>query len=430
MITDETREQIAQGEPAATTPPERQISPHVQTFLMITSFLNVMGIGLFSPVLLFIVQPYVADTRNLAAVVGWLTAAYAACQFLAAPGLGLLSDRFGRRPVLLWCLVGSVVGYLLFGIGGALWVLFLGRIIDGLTGGNFSILFAYVGDVVPPEKRGAFFGRLGAISGIGFILGPAIGGFAAKVSLQTPIYLAVGITVLNLLFGFFVLPESLHPDHRAKRVTLGDLNPFKQLARVFQIAQIRWLLVTGFCYYFPFSILLTTMGVLAFERLHWNPAQLGLSSLAVGLTDIVVQGVVVPRLLPRLGEVRQSILALTGVGSSYLLFSLVAFIAAPSPIVLIVAIILFAGCGGLAEPALAGLLSRSIDPRQQGVVQGGSQAISALAMAIGPILGGLLYTRLGAPFPYWTDAAVISVAIVIIAVFVRGGHRAPAASAG
>src|SRR5262249_46438933 len=152
----------------------------------------------------------------------------------------------------------------------------------------------------------------------------------------------------------------------------------------------------------------------AFEKLHWNPAQLGLSSLAVGLTDIVVQGLLVPRLLPRLGEVRQSILALAGVGISYLLFSTVAFVA--SPVVLVVAIILFAGCGGLAEPALAGLLSRSIDPRQQGVVQGGSQSISALAMALGPVLGGLLYTRLGAPFPYWTDMVVISVAILIIAV--------------
>ncbi|MBA3823509.1 MAG: MFS transporter [Ktedonobacterales bacterium] len=423
MITDETREQVAPVESAAPTPPQRHISPHAQTFLIVTAFLNVMGVGLFSPVLLFIVQPYVADPHNLAAVVGWLTASYAACQFLAAPGLGLLSDRFGRRPILLFCLAGSVIGYLLFGLGGALWVLFLGRIIDGLTGGNMSILFAYVGDVVPPEKRGAFFGRLGAIAGIGFILGPAIGGFAAKISLDMPIYLAAGITVVNLLFGFFVLPESLHPEHRTKRVTFGDLNPFKQLAKVFQITQIRWLLVTGFCYYFPFAILLTTMGVLAVDTLHWTPVQLGLSSLAVGLTDIAVQGVLVPRLLPRLGEVLQAILALSGVGISYLLFSSVAFFA--SPVLLVVAIILFAGCGGLAEPALAGLLSRAIDPRQQGVVQGGSQSISALAMALGPLLGGVLYTRLGAPFPYWAAAVVISMAMVIIAVFVRGNQGTP-----
>jgi DHA1 family tetracycline resistance protein-like MFS transporter len=201
-------------------------------------------------------------------------------------------------------------------------------------------------------------------------------------------------------------------------VSVRDLNPFTQLAKVFQIPQIRWLLVTGFCYYLPFSILLTTMGVLAYDRLHWNPAELGLSSLAVGGTDILVQGLLVPRLLPRLGEVRQAIIALVGVFVSYLLFSTVAF--AASPIVLIIAIILFAGCGGLAEPALAALLSRAIDPRQQGVIQGGSQSISALAMTIGPLLGGILYTKFGAPFPYWADAVVISTAIAIIALFVRG----------
>lgn len=423
MLTDETpRELVEKTDANMLTPPQRRISPHAQTFLIITAFLNVMGVGLFGPVLLFIVRPYVADLRNLAVVVGWLTASYAACQFLAAPGLGLLSDRFGRRPILLCCLLGSVIGYLLFGLGGALWVFFLGRIIDGLTGGNFSILFAYVGDVVSPEKRGAFFGRLGAITGIGFILGPAIGGFAAKISLHTPIYLAAGVTLINLLFGFFVLPESLQPEHRATQVSIGDLNPFKQLAIVFGISRIRWLLVIGFCYYLPFSILLATMGVLAFEQLHWNPVQLGLSSLGVGLTDIIVQGLLVPRLLPRLGEVRQSLVALVGVSLSYLLFSSVAFVA--SPVVLIVAIILFAGCGGLAEPALAGLLSRAINPRQQGMVQGGSQSISALAMTIGPILGGVLYTQLGTPFPYWANAAVITLAMVFIVVFVRGKQDA------
>ena len=125
-------------------------------FLMVTAFLSTMGIGIFSPVLPFIVQRYVSDQNNLATAVGWLASVYAICQFIAAPGLGILSDRYGRRPLLLLCLLGSAIGYGLFGLGGAIWVLFLGRIIDGLTGGNFSILFAYVADITEPQERGKY----------------------------------------------------------------------------------------------------------------------------------------------------------------------------------------------------------------------------------------------------------------------------------
>lgn len=392
-------------------------SRHATFFLITTAFLNTMGFGLFMPILLFFVRPYVQNPRDLAAAVGWLTASYALCQFLAAPGLGLLSDRFGRRPILFLCLVGSVIGYIIFGIGGALWVLFLGRIIDGLTGGNFSILFAYVGDTIAPEKRGAFFGRLGAIMGIGFMLGPAIGGLAAKLSLQTPIFLAAGITVANLVIGYIALPESLSHTHRATHLRLEDLNPFTTIRSVLVIARLRWLLLVSFCYVFPFAALLATLGVLAVERLHWDPTALGLSSLGVGLTDIVVQGVLVQRLLPKLGEIKLAVLGLAGVLLSYLLMSGVAFVA--SPALLIVAIVLFAGSGGLVEPSLAGLFSRAIDPRQQGAMQGGAQSIQALAQILGPLWGGMLYARFGPAVPYWSNAAVIAVALLLLVLVVR-----------
>src|SRR3954468_11975669 len=147
-------------------------TPQIMLFLMVMAFLNTIGVGIFLPVLAFIVQEYVRDQNNLAIAVGWLASIYAICQFIAAPGLGALSDRYGRRPILLICLLGSAIGYALFGLGGALWVLFLGRIIDGVTGGNFSILSAYVADITAPEERGALFGRVGAIAGIGMLLGP------------------------------------------------------------------------------------------------------------------------------------------------------------------------------------------------------------------------------------------------------------------
>src|SRR5215470_735326 len=155
-MMEDTMNSSDMAEPNPDTKSARAPCRKAVSFLLVTAFLNTMGFGVLSPVLPFIVQQYISDQHTLATVVGWLVTAYALCQFIAAPGLGLLSDRYGRRPLLLICLLGSAVGYVLFGLGGALWVLFLGRIIDGITGRNFSILSAYVADITAPEERGKY----------------------------------------------------------------------------------------------------------------------------------------------------------------------------------------------------------------------------------------------------------------------------------
>ncbi len=410
--TNITERSPAGGEPShrdrSTGTPDRKTI----LFLLVTAFLNTMGIGIINPVLPFIAQQYVGNPQNLATVVGWLASVYAICQFLAAPMLGALSDRFGRRPLLLICLLGSAIGYLLFGLGGALWALFLGRMIDGLTGGNFSILFAYVADISQPEERGKYFGLAGAVAGAGFIVGPALGGLASKLGYQAPVYIAAAITLINIAWGFFNLPESLSKEHRAGNIRLSQLNPFQQLRRVFAMPQLRWLLLAIFFFGVPFAVLQTNSVVLIKDSLGWQADSVSLIFLLVGITDIIMQGGLAGRLLPVFGEVKLTMGGLVCEMIAYLLISAIAFVASPIP--LLVGTVVFAIGTGLIEPALNGLVSRVAGPRQQGAVQGGSQSIQSLALILGPLWGGMLYTRAGHAWPYWSAAVFVVLAILAV----------------
>lgn len=399
----------------STLPPERAKKTSkrkIVFFLAVVAFLNTMGFTIIGPVVPFMTRQYLGNPNDLAVVVGWLLSIYGICQMIAAPGLGLLSDRYGRRPVIFICLLGSAIGYLLFGLGGALWMLFLGRIIDGLTGGNFSVLFAYVADITEPEERGKYFGIFGGISGVGFIVGPAIGGLLANVSYSMPFLVAAGVTLLNLAWGFFFLPESLNKEHRLTTMRLRDLNPLAQLGTVFNMANLRWLLLAGFFYAFPFAILQANLTILMRDSLGWNATDAGLVSTLVGVVDILVQGVLVGKLIDIFGDIKVGIGALVLVAISYLLLGSIALIA--SPILLIAGVILFSGSGGLVENALRGLTSRAVGPKQQGLVGGASQSMQSLALILGPILGGVLYAQFGHATPYWSGALIIGLAILSV----------------
>lgn len=362
-------------------------------FLAVVSFLNTMGMTIISPVVPFMTQQHLSNPNDLAIAVAWMVSIYGICQLIAAPGLGLLSDRFGRRPILFICLLGSAVGYLLFGLGGSLWILFLGRIIDGLTGGNFSVLFAYIADITRPEERGKYFGILGGVSGAGFIIGPSIGGLLATINYSIPFLVAAAVILLTIVGGFFFLPESLSKEHRVTSVRLRDLNPLKQMGNILTMTQLRWVLLAGFFYGFPFAIVISNLTILLKDSLGWGVTEAGIISTVVGVVDIVTQGLLVGKLLPIFGEVKLGIGSLILVAISYILLGAVALIA--SPFLLIAGVFLFAGSGGLVENALRGMLSRLAGPRQQGLVGGASQSMQSLAMILGPLFGGLLYTQFG-----------------------------------
>ncbi|HSW88325.1 MAG TPA: MFS transporter [Candidatus Saccharimonadales bacterium] len=382
-------------------------------FIVITAFLSVMGIGIVIPVLPFIVQHYMpgASNEDIAFNVGLMLSLYSVCQFFAAPPLGALSDKYGRRPILLFCLLGSAIGYLLFGIGGSLTILFLGRIIDGLTGGDISTIFAYIADVTKPQDRGKMFGIIGATVGVGFMLGPTIGGFVSLINLSAPFYLAAGITILNMLFGYFVLPESLKKEDRMTDFSLHHLNPFATLVSVLSNITVRTILLIGFFYFLPFSQLQGISSVYSKDVLHWSAANIGIYFLVVGTIDIITQGFLSGKLINKFGELPLVLAGLSVTGFAYLCNAfLVVF---PSTVFAYIAVIIYAFGSGLIEPSLGGLISRAASPQEQGRVQGANQSLQSITRIVGPLLAAYLYGFMP-NLPYITCVLLSLIAIVYV----------------
>jgi len=403
-------------------------------FILITAFLNLAGVGLLNPVLPAIVSQYVPK-HNVDAIVAALLISFSLCQFIAVPTLGALSDRYGRRVILLVSLLGSAAGYLIFGLGGALWVLFLGRIIDGLTGGNLAAIYAYAADITEPKDRTKFFGQLGAAAGFGFVIGPALGGLIYSVtggSNSAPLYFAALVTLANTVWGYFAMPESLAPEKRSENIPLAGLNPFSQLLSVFKLAQLRVLLLGIFLWVFAFAIMQSNLSSLTETHLGWRPDATSVIFFVVGVIGIIVQGWIIPRTLPRYGELKLTIIGLVSLAIG---FSLLALLAATLIPALVFAGIIFTATGnGLVTPTFTGLLSQSVGPRDQGRVQGGSQSIQALARVLAPVWVGVV---LGIndqllPVPYITGVIALLVAIwaVIAAIPILKAHQQSPESVG
>lgn len=377
--------------------------------------MDVIGISILFPVSAYIVQRYSQD----ALMVSMVSMLYAAAQFIGAPILGQLGDRFGRRPVLLASVFGSAIGYLIFGLGGALWVLFLARIIDGFTGGNMSTASAYIADVSAPEERAKNFSLIGLAWGVGLVLGPALGAVFGQINLVAPTFVAAALSLLSLVLGFFWLPESLPVEQREhKPIRLNDLNPLVAIGGMARKPGMGILMIVLCFFNFAFTGIGSVETLFMIQRFDAEPWQVGLRLTMIGIILILVQATLIPWLVSRYDERKVAVAA-------FFLQALGVLLAFLNPIFLLFYVItIFTSISsGFIFPTLTTLTSNIVSPNEQGQLMGVTTALASLANIFGPLWAGLVYDHVMPGSPYWMGAIIFAVAG--LALMIPGKAIAP-----
>lgn len=372
--------------------------------IFLTVFIDLIGFGIVIPILpLYALHFHANESVN-----GLLVGIYSAMQFIFAPVLGKISDRAGRRPVLLVSLMGTAAGFAIMGFAGSLMWLFIARIVDGISGGNISTAQAYIADITGPEERSKAMGLIGAAFGLGFILGPAIGGLLSGYSIAAPFLFASALALLNAILVFFRLPESLSPEHRASAM---DKAP---IAEVFRHGwHLPALMGSYFFSIFGFAMMTTNYALFTHERFGYDQKQNGYVFAFIGLIGALVQGGLLRQLLKRKSEKSLAVVGVTFLIVGMALLPLVTTLAA----LLIVSAIVGIG-NSFVTPTLNGLASRSAERTWQGRVIGLMQSAGSLARWVGPILAGkLLSMDAGHSYygrtPFWTASAILCIALVL-----------------
>ncbi len=383
--------------------------PATVIFIFVTVVLDVLALGIIIPVLPKLVEQFLGgDTARAAEMFGLFGAVWALMQFIFSPVLGALSDQYGRRRVILISCFGLGIDYIFMASAPTLWLLFIGRIISGITGASFTAAGAYIADVTPPEKRAAGFGVIGAAWGLGFVLGPALGGILGAIDTRLPFWVAAGLTLLNALYGLFVLPESLSAEHREKfswkrANPLGSLKLLRSHPELFRLAG-----VNGF-FYLAHQVLPSVFVLYAGFRYGWNEETVGLTLALLGVCSMIVQGGIVKRVVADFGE-RHTLLA-------GLLFGMCGFAIyglAPTGIIFWFGIPVFS-MAGLYGPSSQGLMTRHVQPSQQGQLQGANNSIMGIAGVIGPGIFALTFASfIGAQSAWHLPGAPFLLAVLML----------------
>jgi DHA1 family tetracycline resistance protein-like MFS transporter len=389
-------------------------------FIMLTVMIDAMGIGLIMPVMPDLMVEVGGGTLGAAALWGGLlSTSFAAMQFLFGPVVGGLSDRFGRRPILLISLVAMAADYLLMAVAGTIWLLLIGRIIGGITAATHSTANAYIADISKPKEKSANFGLIGAAFGLGFVLGPFIGGLLAEYGTRAPFYAAAILSGLNALFGWVVLKETV-TDAIRRPFSLKRANPFGAFKALSKLPMIGTLLGVYFFYSIAHTVYPAIWSYFGKERFDWDPATIGLSLGLFGIMMAVVQGFLIRPAIKYLGE-RGTIIY--GLFFDILAFGFLSIVTSGTVALLFVPV---AALAGIVSPALQGLMSQAVGDDQQGELQGALTSLSALAMIISPMLMTSTFAAFASETaPFYMPGAPFLLALILtliaIALFMR--HR-------
>ncbi len=367
--------------------------------IILVVFIDLLGFSLILPLL-----PYYAKTFNAnQTVTGILIASYAVMQLIGAPFLGRLSDRFGRRPILLLSVFGTFLGFLLLGFANALWMLFASRIIDGLTGGNLSVAQAYISDVTDAKNRSKGLGMIGAAFGLGFIIGPVTGGLLSQWGYAVPAFAAATISFLNLILIYAWLPESLTEEKRSQMTEKRPAVTLNALLVAFQRPFTGSILITRFFFGLAFAIFQTIFSLYALTKFNLTARDTGFVLTYVGVLSVIVQGFLVGRLTTRFREDMLITVSVVLMGISLLGWAL-----APSVLWLYIIMTPTALSGGLLNTLLSSTLTKAVAPQEIGGILGLSTAVESSTRIIAPVLGGVLLQQIGTWAPGIFGAIVMS----------------------
>jgi len=388
------------------------LSPLVIIF--ITVFIDLLGFGIIIPLLPFYAQTFGAS----ALVIGLLSTSFSLMQFIFAPIWGRLSDIFGRRPIILAGLLGSAASYLAFGLAASLPMLFAARILAGIAGANIPTAQAFIADSTGPENRAKGMGLVGAAFGLGFIFGPAIGGFLSHWGYSAPAFFAATLSLANFSAALFFLPESLPPDKRGARERSGRVEAFQ---RAWSRPKLALVLAVSFLVMTAFASFESMFALFVESRFAFGATTIGYLFAWVGVVLALVQGVLVGRVVRRIGEHR-----LVPAAILMMVVALAGVAAAPSVAILLAAIGLLAMGMGFNSPSMLSVVSRLADPADQGSTLGVSQSLASLARIVGPLWGGLVFDRFGHSVPFYTSSALMLAACALSVLVFRGFQVRPA----